>query len=118
MNGLELPMTGRANSLMMFTALALVTAGPVAAQVKTGLATQVVRPSAAALPKPAVPAKTRTTPGQPAPDAPVPGNPDYAPPAAQAAPPVPAPLPPPVWDVVSAQDLLYYIEQVGKEGLN
>ena len=51
-----------------------------------------------------------------APDAPVPGNPDYAPPAPQAAPPpLPAPLSPPVWDLMSAQDLLNYVEQVGKD---
>jgi murein L,D-transpeptidase YcbB/YkuD len=29
----------------------------------------------------------------------------------------PAPLPPPVWDVLNAQDLIYYIRQIGREGL-
>jgi len=43
------------------------------------------------------------------PRAPVGGNPVA---------PEPPPLPPPLWDVVSAQDLLYYIQQIGGEGLN
>src|SRR5207245_8793154 len=51
--------------------------------------------------------------------APVPGNPDYKPDLAQTAPPPPPPqLPPAVWDLVSAEDLLAYIQQVGKDGLN
>ncbi len=49
--------------------------------------------------------------------APIPGNPDFAPQTSQAAPP-PPPLPPVIWDPISAQDLFYYIQQVGKEGLN
>jgi murein L,D-transpeptidase YcbB/YkuD len=38
----------------------------------------------------------------------------------QAAPPLPAPppLPPPMWDALNAQDLLYFIQQIGREGLN
>lgn len=47
----------------------------------------------------------------------IPGNPDYKPPVGEAAP-EPPPLPPAIWDPVSAQDLIYYIQQVGKEGLN
>src|SRR5581483_7345390 len=43
-------------------------------------------------------------------------------PAAQAQPPVaqpaPPPLPPAVWDAISAEDLLHYIRQIGQEGLN
>ena len=66
----------------------------------------------------AAPVRPQPSPAQPAPDAPVPGNPDFAPQPAQAAPPPPPPLPPVVWDIVSAQDLLYYIQQIGKEGLN
>ena len=31
---------------------------------------------------------------------------------------MPRPLPPAVWDAASAQELLIYIQQVGKEGLN
>ena len=38
-------------------------------------------------------------------------------PQPEAAPPAPPPLPPVVWDPVSAQDLVYYIQQIGKEGL-
>ncbi len=50
----------------------------------------------------------------------MPGNPDYAPaqPTQAVPPPVPVQLPPALWDAVSAQDLLFYIQQVGKEGLN
>ena len=119
-------MSGRAKSLMVVSAVALVTVSPAAAQVKTGLATQ-VRATAPGQPKPAIAAQTkpgaiaRTQAAPPVtPEAPVPGNPDYAPQAAQLAPPppAPAPLPPVVWDLVSAEDLLRYIQQIGKEGLN
>ena len=117
MNGLGLPKAMRANSLMIFTAMAALAAGQAGAQVRTGLSTQVAKPPAAQ-PK-AAPAKTAQPPVTP--EAPVPGNPDYAP--AQPTQPVlptPAPiqLPPAVWDAVSAQDLLNYIQQIGKEGLN
>jgi murein L,D-transpeptidase YcbB/YkuD len=100
---------------MLFSALATVTAFPAAAQVRTGLATQVARPAAApAKPIPAKPSMTR-----PAPDAPTPANPDFKADQPQAAPVAPPPaLPPAVWDLVSAEDLLAYIQQVGKEGLN
>ena len=37
--------------------------------------------------------------------------------AAPATPLEPAPLPPPIWDVMNAQDLLYAIRQIGSEGL-
>ena len=51
--------------------------------------------------------------------APVPGNPDFSPQTGQLVPrPCPPPLPPAMWDPVSVQDLVYYIQQVGKEGLN
>ena len=55
-------------------------------------------------------------PAAPQPAAPAPGQ-DYAPAAPEAAQPAPPPLPPAVWDAVSAQDLLYYIQQIGREGL-
>jgi murein L,D-transpeptidase YcbB/YkuD len=73
-------------------------------------------PPAAAAPK-SVPRKP--VPPKPTPDALVPGNPDFAPDQPQQAQvaPVPAPLPPVVWDVVSAEDLLHYIQQVGMDGL-
>ena len=53
------------------------------------------------------------------PAAPVPGNPAIAPGAVQSPSPAiaPPPLPPVVWDPVSAQDLVYYIRQVGADGL-
>ena len=117
MNGLVLPMSGRAKSLMLFSALALVTASPAAAQVKTGLATQVQPAAVPATPTKPIPAKPSMT--RPAPDAPVPGNPDFKADQPQPVPPpAPPPLPPAVWDLVSAEDLLNYIQQVGKEGLN
>jgi murein L,D-transpeptidase YcbB/YkuD len=114
-------MSKRAKSLMLFTATAALAAGPVGAQIRTGLATQ-VRPPApmakppVAQPRPA-PVKAQPAPAQPGPDALAPGNPDYQAPATQGVP-VPPPLPPVIWDLVSAQDLLYYIQQIGKEGLN
>jgi murein L,D-transpeptidase YcbB/YkuD len=62
----------------------------------------------------------KPVPPKPTPDALVPGNPDFAPDQPQQAQvaPVPAPLPPVVWDVVSAEDLLHYIQQVGMDGLD
>ncbi|GAA3901457.1 hypothetical protein GCM10022276_20270 [Sphingomonas limnosediminicola] len=111
MNGLMLPKAKGATALMLLAGVAAF-ASPAFAQVKTGLATQ-VKPVA---PKPAAstPATSRGTQ-----EAPVPGNPDYAPtPGAAVPPPPPPPLPPVVWDLVSAEDLLSYIQQVGKDGLN
>jgi murein L,D-transpeptidase YcbB/YkuD len=109
MNGLNLLRGGRSKSLLVFTALAGLVAVPAAAQI--------------APPRPAMPAAAKPKPKpqapRPAPDAPVPGNPDFAPDApdtAQA--PAPAPLPPVVWDAISAEDLLHYILQVGADGLN
>ena len=69
----------------------------------------VTRPAPAASPAGAVP--------QPA--VPVPGSPAITPGTAQTQPPAvaPPPLPPVVWDPVSAQDLVYYIRQVGADGL-
>lgn len=110
MNGLMLRRAKRASSLMLFTALAGVAAAPVGAQVSP------VRAPAPGVAKPKLPAPV----ARPAPDAPVPGNPDYAPDQPQPAqtPPPPAPLPPVVWDPISAADLVQYIEQIGVEGLN
>jgi murein L,D-transpeptidase YcbB/YkuD len=53
------------------------------------------------------------------PEAPVPGNPDFAPDQQQTlqTPSVPA-QPPMLWDVANAQALLNYIQQVGAEGLD
>jgi murein L,D-transpeptidase YcbB/YkuD len=106
--------------MMLLAGLAALAAGPAGAQVKTGLATQVT-PTAKQPVQRVRPVKVQPIQPPATPEAPVPGNPDYAPDAAQGVQPpvlVPPPLPPVVWDVLSAQDLLYYIEQIGKEGLN
>jgi L,D-transpeptidase YcbB len=110
MNGLLLAKAKRSKSLMLFTALTAMVIAPATAQVR---APTTPAPSAAK-PKPA-PAPTK-----PAPEAPVTGNPDYAPDQPQppqSAPP-PAHVPPPFWDYANAQDLLHYIQQIGVEGLN
>ena len=116
MNGLGFPRAMRAKSLMIFSAVAALAAGQAFAQVSTGLATQVARPPATQ----AKPSPNKATQPPATPEAPVPGNPDYAPaqPTQAVPPPVPVQLPPALWDAVSAQDLLFYIQQVGKEGLN
>jgi L,D-transpeptidase YcbB len=59
-------------------------------------------------------------PARSGPDSLAPANPDFKadqPEAAQQ-PPVPVPLPPAIWDVGSAQELLAYINQIGGDGLN
>src|SRR3954465_9590376 len=88
MNGLVGPIGVRAKSFMIFTAAAALATVPAGAQVRTGLATQVVpvRP-AATQPKPV------TVPPRTAPDAPVPGNPDFAPQQVTPTTPAPAPVP-------------------------
>ncbi|MEO8454407.1 MAG: L,D-transpeptidase family protein [Sphingomicrobium sp.] len=102
---------------MLFTSVALVAVEPASAQVRTGLATQVARPVTAGPAKPAAAKPAR--PESAATGAPVPGNPDFKADQAQPLQPTPPPaLPPAVWDLVSAQDLLYYIQQLGKEGLS
>ena len=117
MNALVAPRSGRAKSLMLFTAAAAL-AVPAAAQIRPmGVPP---RPAPAyPLPAARAPVPIPQAP-RPAPtEAPVPGNPDYAPDAAQSAqPPTPAPLPPAVWDLMSAQQLLSYIQQIGGEGLD
>jgi murein L,D-transpeptidase YcbB/YkuD len=109
-NGLVV-MGGRSKSMLLVTAMtaAALAASPALAQVK---------PLAAPLAAAPVPRPTGAAAAQP--DAPVPGNPDYDPQADNASvpEPAPAPLPPAVWDPVSAQDLVYYIQQVGADGLD
>ena len=107
----------RARSVMMPSAAMLMLAAPAVAQVRTGLATQVTRTVAKPATKPTAKA---AKPESAATGAPVPGNPDYKPDQPQAAQTVvpPPQLPPAVWDLASAQDLLAYIQQIGKEGLN
>ncbi|NUQ19109.1 MAG: L,D-transpeptidase family protein [Sphingomonas sp.] len=99
----------RAKSLMLFTALAGIAVAPVAAQVAMPPRAQPVAPAKA---------KSVAPPVKAAPEAPAPGNPDFAPEQQTPQPaPAPAPLPPAIWDVVSAEDLLHYIQQIGVEGL-
>ena len=100
-------------TLLMTGALVVVAASPAAAQI---------------VPMGTVPPKTQTSPGQArpkapapagkaAPDALAPNNPDFKPEVLVTQTPTP-PLPPAVWDIVNAQDLLRYIQAIGKEGLN
>ena len=107
----------RPGSLLLFSALAGFGAGPVLSQVRPMAVPP--PPASANQPKTNVPAQTNPKPAAP-PDAPVPGNPDYQPDQPQAAQvsPVPPPLPPVIWDVGSAMELLAYIQQIGVEGLN
>jgi murein L,D-transpeptidase YcbB/YkuD len=70
--------------------------------------------SAAVAALPLAAAVAQTTPVA-APQAVVPGG---QPTAAEPTAPAPPPLPPVVWDPVSAQDLVYYIRQVGADGLD
>src|SRR5947209_13214389 len=104
-------------TLLLTSMLVGVGAGPALAQVGK------VPPPAAKAPKTgAAPAqvKPKQAPsiGRTGPDALAPTNPDFKPdqPTVQAAP-VPAPLPPAVWDVANAEELLRYIGGVGREGL-
>jgi murein L,D-transpeptidase YcbB/YkuD len=103
-------MSRRVSSLLLFTAAAGLAASQALAQVRPAA------PSAPASRAPAAPVVRPPATAQPG--APVTGNPDYAPPAPQVAQPAPPPLPPAVWDVMSAEDLLHYIQQVGRDGLN
>ena len=76
----------------------------------------VPRPAPTQQPKAAAPAQR---PAKTAPDALAPNNPDFKAEQTAAQPvPVPPPLPPAVWDVINAQQLLQYIAGIGKEGLN
>jgi murein L,D-transpeptidase YcbB/YkuD len=117
MNTLVVLMKRRSSALLWFTALAGMTASPVLAQIRP-MGVPAPAPASANQPKTSAPAKAK--PSRTAPDAPVPGNPDFKadqPGAAETAP-VPPPLPPVVWDVQSAQELVAYIQQIGGEGLN
>jgi murein L,D-transpeptidase YcbB/YkuD len=107
MNRLVGTMRLRPSSLLWFTILGGLAANPAVAQI-------------APMGIPAAPPVTKTPkPKAIAPDAPVPGNPDFqADQQAQPAPAVPPPLPPIVWDLASAQALLAYVQQIGGEGLD
>jgi len=108
------------SSLLWFTAISSLAVSPALAQIQP----MAVPPSVANRPKAAAPAKARPAPvaraTRTAPDALAPSNPDFKadqPETAQQAP-VAAPLPPAVWDVPSAMELLAYIKQIGGDGLN
>jgi len=110
----------RSRWVFLVTAVAGLSVTPALAQIRP---MGVVPSTAANQPKRVAPAHPKAKPDPLAPkvgpDAPVPGNPDYQPEQAQAATPPPPPaLPPVVWDVASAQELLTYLQQVGGDGLN
>jgi murein L,D-transpeptidase YcbB/YkuD len=119
MNGLVM-MKRRWKILALATSAALIAPLPAAAQAV--LAAAQAKPAAPApaakppAPKPAAPKAPK--PETAATGAPVPGNPDYTPDQPEPVEAEAAPLPPVVWDAVSAQDLVYYIQQVGADGLN
>ena len=97
-------------TLLMTGALALVVTNPALAQI----APMGTVPRAAPKPPKTTGPGTKT-----APDALAPSNPDFkADQPAVPAPPLPPALPPAMWDVINAQDLLRYIAGVGREGLN
>ncbi len=106
----------------MGSALALTAAGPAGAQIRPlgSVPSAATRPQTSTPTRP--PAAGTATPARTGPDAAAPGNPDYAP--AQntapiiATPVAPPALPPVVWDLASAEELLAYIAQVGRDGLN
>ena len=95
-------MNARLRSLLLTAAALSLPAGPVFAQAR-----------AAAPPAKPVPAAQAPK----APAGAVAANPVASAPAPVAAQPEPAPLPPPIWDVINAQDLLYAIREIGAEGL-
>jgi murein L,D-transpeptidase YcbB/YkuD len=104
MNSLFVPLSRRSHALILFSALAGTAMTPALAQIRPmGVPAPVQAPA-----KPAV-----AQPKPPSPAVSVPGNPGAVPDQL-----APAPLPPVVWDVVSAEDLLRYIQQIGVEGLN
>ena len=105
-------MKSRVSSLLLFTSAAFLSANPAAAQVKpTAPATSVSKAPVAQTPTSRAPAAPQAGPS-------VSGAPLSSPPQPQVAQPAPPPLPPPVWDAISAEDLVHYIQQIGKEGLN
>jgi L,D-transpeptidase YcbB len=102
----------RSRSWVLFTAVAGLAIDSAGAQVRPPVIP--ARPAAvpAKLPIMASPKPAPSAASQPG--APVPGVPQAATPEL----PPPPPLPPVVWDPVGAQDLVYYIQQVGADGLN
>ena len=109
MNRLMMPMARRSNPAAVDCGWRT-GAGPALAADQADGQSPTPRPAAPPAAKPARPKAA-------APDAPVPGNPDFKADQPQAAPPPPPPLPPAMWDMASAQQLLAYIQQIGVEGL-
>jgi murein L,D-transpeptidase YcbB/YkuD len=74
----------------------------------------------AAKPPTAKPATPTARTSKAGPDALAPSNPDFKADQSEAAQqaPTPAPLPPAIWDIASAQELLGYINRIGDDGLN
>ena len=104
-------------------AIGSLAAAPALAQIQP-MGVPAPRPAAAPAPRttaptPPAPGQGKRTPAKSGPDVLAPTNPDFKAdqPSAQVAP-TPAPLPPAVWDVINAADLLRYIGRVDKEGLN
>ena len=109
MNGLR-AMNGRLTTLLLVTAVLSLPVGPALAQVKPAMPAP---KQARAAPAPKAPSSAAAA----NPAVPVAGNPAPQPAAPEVAQPAPPPLPPPIWDVLNAQDLLYSIREIGKEGL-
>ena len=88
----------------------LLVAGFLASSALLAQAQPVTRPGATA---------PATAPPRTNPPVATPGNPVVAPNTAPVpAQPMPPPLPPVVWDPITAQDLVFYIQQMGVDGLN
>ena len=113
----------RTSSMLAFTAAVALPLGSALAQVAPAAvprpSSQVQRPllTAPAPVRPPVTTSVRTF-VQTQPAAPMPGNPALAPQQPDVAQAEPPPLPPPVWDLMNAQALYYYLTQVSRDGLN
>lgn len=116
-------MSTRGAGLLQITAVIAMMASPALGQNRPAAPGQ---PATANRPKSSVATPTQSPPKPqkqraPAPpDALAPSNPDFKADQGEAVTqaPLPAPLPPVVWDTASAQELLDYIRQIGVEGLN
>jgi murein L,D-transpeptidase YcbB/YkuD len=102
MKGLVFPMKARMNLVLLFSAAAVLPAAPAVSQVHLPAVQQAPLGRAAAAPAPAAQVATPA--------------PATASPAEQAPP--PPPLPPVVWDLRNASDLLAFIQNIGTEGLD
>jgi L,D-transpeptidase YcbB len=112
-------MSGALRGVLLTSALAAVSSGPANAQARPlGVAPPPPATSQPRIARPALP-QPKTAPAKTAPDALAPSNPDFKAEQPEAAPAIaiPAPLPPVVWDIASAQELLAYIQKIGMEGL-